>query len=350
MIRFRNVARCAGLALALALGLASAWPAQAAKTDVIHLRNGDRTTGEIKKLERGRLQLSTDSMGTVYIEWDDILRITSPANFVIELVDGRRSVGALTESEADGQMVVRYRNRERVLAMQDVVWIDPLKLDGKVTNRWDGSFSLGLDIAKTNNNRGLTGSFDARRRAEESQLSFSGSVYSRSQDEVDDTLRATLGTQYRRLLERRWFWAAIGGLERNDELGIDLRSLLGGGYGRFLTQTNKSLWAAVGGAVVVNEQRAGDEAAENNLEGYFSTSYEYFVYDSPKTTLNAAWELFPSITDAGRVRSNLDLSFRRELVEDLFLELSAYGSWDNRPPDVGENTDYGIVTSLGYTF
>lgn len=348
MSRFRNYA--GGVGLALALCLVSALPAHAAKTDVIHLRNGDRTTGEIKKLERGRLQLSTDSMGTVYIEWDDILRITSPANFVVEMVDGRRAVGALVEPEADGQVVIRYRSRERVLAMQDIVWIDPLKLDGKVTNRWDGSVSLGLDVAKTNNNQGITGSFDARRRAEESQLSFNGSIYSRSQDDVDDTLRATLGTLYRRLLEERWFWAVLGSLERNDELGIDLRTLTGGGYGRFLTQTNKSLWSVVGGAVVVNEQRAGGEPAENNVEGYFNTSYEYFVYDSPKTSLNSSLTLFPSITDSGRVRSNLDVAFRRELVEDLFFELSAYGSWDNRPPDAGEKTDYGIVTSLGYTF
>ena len=48
----------------LAVCSATAW---AAKTDIVLLKNGDRVTGEVKSLERGKLTLSTDSMGTVYI-------------------------------------------------------------------------------------------------------------------------------------------------------------------------------------------------------------------------------------------------------------------------------------------
>ena len=42
------------------------------KTDVVILKNGDHVSGEIKSLERGKLSLSTDSMGTVKIEWEDV--------------------------------------------------------------------------------------------------------------------------------------------------------------------------------------------------------------------------------------------------------------------------------------
>ena len=55
-------------------------PAVAApKTDVVVLENGDRVTGEIKGLEHNRLRLSTDHMGTIYIEWDKIARLSSKA-------------------------------------------------------------------------------------------------------------------------------------------------------------------------------------------------------------------------------------------------------------------------------
>ena len=47
----------------------------APKTDVVVLKNGDKITGEVKTLERGRLEFSTDSMGTVYI----CLLYTSPS-------------------------------------------------------------------------------------------------------------------------------------------------------------------------------------------------------------------------------------------------------------------------------
>ncbi len=47
------------------------------KTDVVILKNGDHVTGEIKSLDRGKMTLSTDSMGTVQIEWEDVARVTS---------------------------------------------------------------------------------------------------------------------------------------------------------------------------------------------------------------------------------------------------------------------------------
>ncbi|MFQ5936542.1 MAG: hypothetical protein ACE5LB_09050 [Acidiferrobacterales bacterium] len=43
----------------------------AAKTDKVELMNGDVITCEIKSLQRGVLRVSTDSMGTLDIEWEE---------------------------------------------------------------------------------------------------------------------------------------------------------------------------------------------------------------------------------------------------------------------------------------
>ena len=50
-------------------GLLHAGGVFAQKTDIVILENGDRITGEIKRLEAGLLNFSTDTMGTVNIEW-----------------------------------------------------------------------------------------------------------------------------------------------------------------------------------------------------------------------------------------------------------------------------------------
>jgi len=339
----------AGLAL-----LAGAGSALADKTDIVHLRNGDRVTCEIKNLERGRLKVSTDSMSTVYIEWKDILRVSSPALFVVEVQDGSRLRGTLADTDAERQLLLRSADAdtatEQLVPMATIVWLDPLKLDEKIVKRWDGSISAGFDTTKANNDTSLSASFDARRRAEEFLLNFSSSVYSRSQDGVDDSLRASVSGVYRGLLEDRWYWAALGTFERNDELALDLRTLGGVGYGRFLVQTGRTLWSVTGGLAVVNEQLAGDEEARTSVEGFFNTDYEFFTYDTPKTTLTTSLTIFPSLTESGRVRGSLDFALRRELIEDLFVEISVYDSYDSDPPEEGENNDYGIVTSLGYTF
>jgi hypothetical protein len=46
--------------------------AWARKTDVVTMANGDRVTCEIKTLDRGMLEVSTDSWGTISIEWEEV--------------------------------------------------------------------------------------------------------------------------------------------------------------------------------------------------------------------------------------------------------------------------------------
>jgi len=330
--------------------LAPAAAALAARTDVVVLKNGDRITCDIRQLERGQLRVSTDSMGTVFIKWEDVQRLHSTAEFIVESIDGSRTVGQLAEASADGRMRVVQGDREQALDLHDVVWMDPFIRDPLFTERWDGSFSVGLDIARTNRERNLRGAFDLRRRGEDFLVGIDGSAILRSREDRSDSVRASLSGSYRGLLQKRRFWATLGSLERNDELGIDLRTLVGAGYGRFLQQSTRSLWSAAAGLALVREQRAGDEDDENNLEGFLNTRYEYFLLFSPNTTLTAEWTAFPSITDSGRFRSNLDFSLRREVISDLFLDLRLYGSQDNRSADEGASTDYGVFTSLGYSF
>jgi putative salt-induced outer membrane protein YdiY len=340
--------------IAFLVFLAASSQVLAEKADIIRLKNGDRITCEIKQLERGQLKVSTDSMSTVYIEWEDILHISSKELYVVELQDGSRLQGTLSATDAGNELRLHDADsaigEEQLVSMAEVVWLDPLKLDKNRIKRWDGSVSAGFDTTKANSDTSLSASFDARRRAEDFQLNFDGSVYSRSQDGAEDSLRADLSGTYRGLLEERWYWAGLGTLERNDEQGIDLRTLGGAGYGRFLVQTGRTLWSLTGGLAVVNEQRAGNEDAETSVEAWFNTDYEFFTYDTPKTTLTTSLTVYPSLTEGGRVRSQLDFALRRELIEDLFVEISLYDSWDNEPPEDGEKNDYGIVTSLGYTF
>lgn len=345
----KHVASLPGLCVLLLIAFTGS-AAFGAKTDTVLLKNGDVVTCEIKQLERGQLKVSTDSMGTVYIEWVDVQRLASPARFVVELADGRRLSGALTETLAHRKLTVDGRGGTESVLLQNVVRIDQLNLDESRLKRWDGSVSVGIDFAKTNAQRNVNGAFDLHRRGKDFMLGMDGSLYLQSQDGLPDSTRADLQAEYLGLMQERWYWTALGALERNDELGIDLRTLLGGGYGRFLRQTTRSLWSATGGLAVVNEQRAGNEAAETNIEAIIDTRFEYFTYKTPKTSLTTSLTLFPSITDAGRLRSSLDFSLRRELIEDLFLSLTVYGSQDNQSPDESESTDYGLITSVGYSF
>ena len=56
-------------------------------------------------------------------------------------------------------------------------------------------------------------------------------------------------------------------------------------------------------------------------------------------------------TDSGRLRTQLDVNLRWELINDLFWDLNYYNTYDSDPPSGAESTsDYGIVTSIGWSF
>src|SRR4030095_15847044 len=65
------------------------------RTDVVTLANGDRITGEIVRLERGRLQFKTDDAGTLYLEWDKLTSVVTTRLVEVVTTDGRTFLGSL---------------------------------------------------------------------------------------------------------------------------------------------------------------------------------------------------------------------------------------------------------------
>src|SRR5678810_964877 len=83
----RPFARVIVGSLSLLLGAAVA---KAQKTDSVWIKNGDRITGEVKSLSRALLKYSTDDLGTIYIEWDKVVRISSKATFEVQVNTGQK--------------------------------------------------------------------------------------------------------------------------------------------------------------------------------------------------------------------------------------------------------------------
>ena len=89
------------------------------------VRNVDRITGEVKRLDRGRLEFSTDDAGTLYLEWDKLVSVV--ATRIVEVVtsDGLRFLGSLGPASARSLAVVGPGG-VTTLAMRDVTIIRPI--------------------------------------------------------------------------------------------------------------------------------------------------------------------------------------------------------------------------------
>jgi hypothetical protein len=328
----------------VALAATDAW---AQKPDKVQLSNGDILTCEVKLLDRGRLQVSTDDLGTVYIEWDKVASITAPGQFYVETSSGLRLLGQLATILPD-QLDVIQQTGPVSLDRMSVVLIAPI--GQRWWNRIDGAVNLGLSYTQSSGVAQLTFSANAMYRRPNQQLSASASSYFTRQEEADDSSRHAVDLGSARSIGRQSLWLIQGGFMRNEELGYELRGTVSGALGHYLVRSNRAI-VAVGGGLSTSHERPVEGDSTQNLEALITARQSFFTYDSPKTDIATTVNLYPGLSQWGRVRLEVDGRFNREIVKNFTIGITIYDSYDSDPPTEGaKKNDVGFSLTIGWTF
>jgi hypothetical protein len=331
------------------MGLFLSVPAFADKTDIVTLINGNAVTGEIKALEFGTLRYATDSMGTVSIDWEDIVSVTSVQDLQIEITDGSSYFGSLLKSGDQFTVQVKTASREVSLPANEIVRITPIETSEKFWHRLDGSFSFGFQSQKSSDITTSNMAADVRYRARTYLVGLK--VYSTITDQaVEDTSeRHNIETNYQRFLNNRWFTDWFTGWEKSDELGISGRTSVGGAVGRYLVQNNRNQFSLTAGLQATRSSFIGADESTSEAEGRIEARYLYRSL-IPESSLIFTTKIYPLIEDMSRYRAETDISFRREFFSDLYWDLTVGHSYISHPPTGGSSTDHNITTSIGYSF
>lgn len=347
-----NATRPLRLALLLSLLLTSlvvCSPASAARTDVIELANGDRLTCEVKRLDRGLLRVSTDSLGTVEIIWTDVVAMTSSQRLEVETNSGARYLGPIEPvPESPGTLRIEDGAGGAQVPMRDVVRITPI--ESTFLERLDGSFDLGLSLARANDARDLSVGLRASTRKQKWRRSLEVTSLVSEQDGAEPTDRANAVYTANRFLGERRFTFLRGQGEHNDELAVDWRAVAAAGFGRYQMQTNTSELAWATGLAVNREKLQGVEGADTSLEGLLGVTYGFFRLHSPEVDVQTNLIVYPSLSESGRLRAEASVLARQEVVKDFFFGLTALWSHDNQPPLGSAETDWALTTSLGWSW
>ena len=331
-------------------------PAYAApKTDIIVFKNGDRLTGEIKSLKRGRLSFNTDATGTISIEWEEIGHIESLQNIQVETNTGTRFFGHLMAAEKSGRVVVATDSGPQMLDGARVILMTPIEKKG--IGAFDIDLTVGYNFAKAGGVKQGSIGIDVDYRTRVRIYSLSASTVTNDSDEQESSKRANFGLQYKRLWSQRWFVNGNLNLDQNDELGLDLRTSIGGGGGRFVIQSNSMILGLQAGLQVSREDLQSDPITGidpedvDSVEATFSLDWDWFRFDAPELDWSTSLEVIPSLTESGRVRAEFDTGLKWEIFNDLKWGIEFYSSFDNKPQTENASTsDYGVNTTLTYEF
>ena len=339
--------------LALALVAAAALQpglAFAEKTDVVILRNGDRITGEVKGLAGGMLDYSTDDAGRLSIEWEKVARMTSPQQFQVELGTGVKYFGRLGVSSRDGFLAVVHSQVD-TLRIESVVEISPI--NAGFLQRVTSYLDVGFTLAKANQATtfSLSGTADYRGPAIGAQFKYDS--YAQGQETVPTTARNSARQTFSWYLPRRWSAVAIAQAEQNDELDLEHRFTGGGAMNRVLGRSNQMELTAGAGLVATQERFSSAAGSTSNasIEGLVAMNWSAFRFDSLKLDFSTSIALFPSLSQAGRVRGQAEVRLKYELFKDFFGGILLNDTFDSRPPDENSTkNDYVTTLTIGWSY
>lgn len=326
------------------------------KNDVLYMRNGDRVTCEIKSLNAGSLQVSVDYVdGTISVQWSKVQRLESKRLFIVTLEDGSVYSGTMSIAEAGPDEPTRL---QITAGPGDFVLIDKKRIvqmgetSEKFWERFAVNIQSGVIYSKGNQSTqyNISSSVTYPRPRWAASIAFNSSLSASSG--VDASTRNQLGVSAYHLLPwKNFFYAGQVGFLQSTEQGIDLRSSVGGGVGKYLKHSGQFSVAALAGLGWQNTRyspTADPEAPQDILALLINGSLRVVTFS--KTNLDLTFNALPALSDPGRFFFNANATFYVKLWSNLTYNLSAYGSWDTEPPATYSGSDYGLSSGLGWSF
>jgi hypothetical protein len=314
------------------------------KVDKLLMANGDLLTCEVIRLSRGILTVKGDGLGTISVEWRKVVSLTSPVQYDVENAAGIRFYGSLVSTQP-GHLQIGAGGPD--LPLMDVVELTPV--DTHFWQQLDGSIDAGFSFAQANHQTQWSLNANASRRTNKFLTSISGSSILTDNDETTQQSRNTIGLAVQRLLPARWFAAVLAQVDQNEQLGLTVRSVSGGGAGRALVQSNRAFLAPFGGIVYTHEQYEGQDGTDR-AEVVFGTRADWFTFGDRSLDFSASEQTYLDVEDLGRVRVEVDANVKRKVVKDLYWAVTFLESFNSAPPAGNKKNDLAVTISFGWAF
>ena len=337
--------------LAILLGI---MPASARRDDdVVILKNGDRITGEIKRLQRGELSLYASYMTeAVHLDWSKVERLESKSKFLIFLTNGSVFTGSIqVVSEAglvDQNFLIGVDNERLKVKQSDVIKITPA--EERFWHHLEGSVDFGFNFTSGNSQyQAELLASTTYRRGDHSLTASVDTVFS-GQTKGSSTARKQFTFDYSKQLTPKYYVGGLVDLLSSDQQSLELRTSAGGLIGRNLRRTERTRWSVFGGVVGAREKYSSTTSQSQTTDVAAITGVDFLTFRFTKTDIRSRLVMYPSLTTPGRVRMQATSYLRIKIARDFFWGFHIYENFDNKPPIPANKNDLGISTSLGWKF
>jgi len=324
------------------------WMAGTALADEVHLKNGDRLSGELLRMEGGKLIFKTSYAGEVTINWEEVASLSTEKPLKVILTDQTAVEGA-TVATAAGKMKLDTGKLEQPasFALADVQAINPQPKPAVKIKTW---VNAGFSSEKGNTDSedfSLTGQFEAR--MEKSRFTAYGEYFHEKDDGITNINNWDILGGYDYFISEKWYAYGKAKFEQDEFADLDLRSQLsaGIGYQIFESETLNLNVAAGPGYVDENFIVAPDESFSAAM-GFIN--YDQYFFDKLFQLFhrsNGYW----SFEDSSDWRIYTRQGIRIPIRGGLNATLQYNYDYDNEPSEATRyKWDSKWLFLLGYQF
>jgi len=315
-----------------------------AQNDSIKLRNNDVLVGEIKTLNKSILTFKTSYSDKDFkIDFDDVVSINTNELFVIHLVDRDQITGNMKPISKDSVRIIDKNGASYTMAMRKIIQLEGV--DEKFWSRFSGALDIGLNLAKTNNNRQLTIAGYLNYASDTWNTKFDYNTLYSKQDNTERIERKTMSLVVQRYI-KQWYVSGSVSYLQSSEQGIRNRITPALGTGAYVIVTPKLWWIAGIGITYNIEDFIDQQLNKQSTELQLLTQFEMFNFDDLSFATKVV--AYPSLSEKGRFRTDYNFVLKYDLPLDFYIKAEFTLNYDNQPAIEGNFTDYVFSSGFGW--
>jgi len=351
----------------VALAVLAFAAAPALHADTVILKNGDRLTGTAVKLDGGKLTFKTPYADAIAIAWDQVTSLTTSEALVLPTAKGNLTVTGVERSEAG--LVVTTASGTSTLSAASVTVLRnaadekayEASLNPSWAHAWAGAANVSFALAHGNANTATFGAgLSAARTTRTDKTSlYVNSLYSENSNAIPSTSANTTGggIRYDHNLNPKLFVFTSGDFLADALQDLELRSIVGGGFGWHAVKNPKQTLDVLGGLVWTHENYSSVAAtATTPLSAAYTNSFaaldlgeQYTRKLGPNSIFTEQATLYPDLNDLSQYQLTFNSSFNTKLGKAFSWATTFSDNYTSFPPAGTLDNDVILTTGLGVT-
>ncbi len=350
-------------ALLMAAGAAILCTSPAILADQITMKNGDRLTGTIEQTQGKAIVIKTEFAGEVSVLWDAVDSIQSTAPLFLALKDGQTIAGKV--STANGKYTVETATAGTVTtAKEDIITVrsEPEQkayqehmdrlMNPRLTDFWGGFLDTALSVTRGNSRtlNFVLGGKAVRTTSRDVITVYANSVFADNSTGGPTVTTANAingGVRMDLNMTDRVFLYGSADFYHDEFQALDLRNVLGGGFGYHIVKTKRSTFDLFGGGAY---DQAFYSTPLTQKQGEAAVGESYVLALNERTQLTERFDFFPNLSDTGQYRGVFNTGLTSKLYRWINWQVTFSDNYvSNPPPGIGKN-DLLLSTGLRLTF